>query len=1200
MLSVICGWNIRGRFKIVTITNKMETKKFKKLICDGNEAVAIIAHKTNEVCAIYPITPSSPMGEHAELYSSKGRKNIWNNVPRIVELQSEGGAAGTVHGSLQAGALTSTFTASQGLLLMIPNMYKIAGELLPCVIHVAARTVATHALSIFGDHSDVMACRQTGFSMLFGGSVQEAHDFALISQVATLKSRVPFLNIFDGFRTSHEISKIDGIPDEIIRAMMPEDKVMEHRKRSLDPDNPVLRGTTQNPDVFFQAREACNLFYDKVPAIVQETMDEFYEHTGRRYNLFDYIGHPEAERVIVIMGSAEGPVKEALDVMLADGEKVGVILVRLFNPFSIEAFVNALPKTVQKLAVLDRTKEPGSVGDPLYLEVVAALVESGIELPVIVAGRYGLSSKEFTPAMVKGIYDELLNKKPKNHFTIGINDDVTFKSLYYDNTFDTKATTINCMFYGLGSDGTVGANKNSIKIIGETTDNYVQGYFVYDSKKAGAQTISHLRFGPDPINSNYLIDKADFIASHKFNFIEKFNMTADLKQGGTFLLNSPYSKDEIWDRLPIQIQKGIIEKEAKFYVIDATKVAFEASLGKRANTILQTCFFAISGILPKEEAIEKIKNAIVKSYSHKGEKVVKMNFNAVDKALENLHQVEYPKVASSEKQLASAMRNAPDGFVTEVLEKILAGFGDELPVSAFTVDGTFPTGTSQFEKSGIADFIPVWDDENLCTQCNKCVAICPHAAIRSKVVSNEDLSQFPGTLKSVPAIGRPFSKENESYVLQVSPEDCTGCDLCVVVCPAVSKEKENFKAINMHKKIEVDVEENVNWNHFVELPYYDRTALQISNVKGAQFLEPLFEFSGACSGCGETPYIKLITQLYGDSMMIANATGCSSIYGGNLPTTPYKKNEFGRGPAWANSLFEDNAEFGLGMKLGLTKKQEIAVDLLKKLEPIVGTELVEAIINNTEENEILKKEKFAQIAALQEILNGHPNNEDAKKLSQLTEYLRKKAVWIFGGDGWAYDIGYGGVDHVLSTGEDINILVMDTEVYSNTGGQASKSTPLGASAKFTIGGKKTSKKSMALQAISYGNVYVAQIAMGAKDLQSLKAIQEAAAYPGPSLIIAYSHCGEHGYELKNAISQQEKAIDSGYWPLFRFDPSQPKGKKFKLDSKEPSIPLSDFMYNEARFTRVVKENPELGATLLTQAQEEVHTKWERLELYRDM
>lgn len=1174
-------------------------KEFEKLICDANEAVARIAHKTNEVCAIYPITPSSPMGEHAELFSSKGKKNIWENIPRIVEMQSEGGAAGAVHGSLQAGALTTTFTASQGLLLMIPNMYKIAGELLPCVIHVAARTVATHALSIFGDHSDVMACRQTGFSMLFGGSVQEAHDFALISQVATLKTRVPFLNIFDGFRTSHEISKIDGIPDRVIKAMMPEDKVMAHRKRALDPDNPVVRGTTQNPDVFFQAREACNPFYQKVPAMVQETMDEFYKQTGRRYNLFDYIGHPEAERVIIIMGSAEGPVKEALDVMLADGEKVGAIFVRLFKPFSIAAFVDALPKTVTKIAVMDRTKEPGSIGDPLYLDIVSALVESNREMPTVVGGRYGLSSKEFTPAMVKGIYDELLNKKPKNHFTIGINDDVTFTSLYYDPSFETKTTTINCMFYGLGSDGTVGANKNSIKIIGETTDNYVQGYFVYDSKKAGAQTISHLRFGPNPIHSTYLVDKADFIASHKFNFIEKFDMIADLKRGGTFLLNSPYSKDEIWDKLPIQIQKGIIKKEIKFYVIDATQVAHDAKLGKRANTVLQTCFFAISGILPREEAIQKIKDAIVKSYSHKGERVVKMNFNAVDKALENLFQVDYPKVISSEKQLASAMRNAPDGFVTDVLEKILAGFGDELPVSAFSVDGTFPTGTSQYEKSGIADFIPVWDDENLCTQCNKCVAICPHAAIRSKVVNNEDLASFPTSLKSVPAIGRPFSKENESYVLQVSPEDCTGCDLCVVVCPAVSKEKDNFKAINMHKKIEVDAQENVNWDHFLSLPYYDRTALQTTNLKGSQFLEPLFEFSGACSGCGETPYIKMISQLYGDSILIANATGCSSIYGGNLPTTPYKTNEFGRGPAWANSLFEDNAEFGLGMKLALTKKQEIAVDLLKSLELLVGSEIVEAILNNPEETEAEKAKKHADILELKKTLE-IINSEDALKLNQLTEYLRKKAVWIFGGDGWAYDIGYGGVDHVLSTGEDINILVMDTEVYSNTGGQASKSTPLGASAKFTIGGKKTSKKSMALQAISYGNVYVAQIAMGAKDMQSLKAIQEAAAYPGPSLIIAYAHCGEHGYELNHAVSQQEKAIDSGYWPLFRFDPSKPKGKRFSLDSKAPSIPLSDFMYNEARFTRVVKENAELGAELLNQAQDEVHSKWERLELYRDM
>jgi pyruvate-ferredoxin/flavodoxin oxidoreductase len=1177
----------------------MKNKKFPKLICDANEAVAIIAHKTNEVCAIYPITPASPMGEHVDVYSSKGQKNIWNNVPRIVELQSEGGAAGAVHGSLQAGALTTTFTASQGLLLMIPNMYKMAGELLPTVIHVAARTIATHALSIFGDHSDVMATRQTGFSMLFGGSVQEAQDFALISQVATLRSRVPFLNIFDGFRTSHEISKIDSIPDDIIKAMMPEDKIMQHKKRSLDPDHPVIRGTTQNPDVFFQAREAANLFYDKVPEIVQEAMNEFYEHTGRKYNLFDYLGHPEAERVIVVMGSAEGPVREALDVMLDQNEKVGVLFIRLFRPFSISGFIEKLPKTVKKIAVLDRTKEPGSIGDPLYLDIVAALVESGREMPIVVGGRYGLSSKEFTPAMVKGIYDELLNNKPKNHFTIGINDDVTFKSLYYDPDFAIKATTINCMFYGLGSDGTVGANKNSIKIIGETTDNYVQGYFVYDSKKAGAQTISHLRFGPEPIFSNYLIDKADFIASHKFNFIEKFNMIADLKQGGTFLLNSPFSKDEIWDKLPQKIQKGIIEKEAKFYVIDASKVAQECNLGKRANTILQTCFFAISGVLPKDEAIEKIKNAIVKSYSHKGEKVVKMNFNAVDKSLENLHRVDYPKVATSEKMMLSAMRNAPDGFVTEVLEKILAGFGDELPVSAFSVDGTFPTGTSQYEKSGIADFIPVWDDEKLCTQCNKCIAICPHAAIRSKVVSNDKLTGIPSSLKTVPTIGRPFASDKESYILQVSPEDCTGCDLCVAVCPAVSKEVENFKAINMHKKINVDVAENANWDYFEKLPYYDRTALQLSNVKGTQFLEPLFEYSGACSGCGETPYIKLLTQLYGDSIMIANATGCSSIYGGNLPTTPYKTNEFGRGPAWANSLFEDNAEFGLGMKLGLSKKQEIAVSLLKSLEPEIGSEIVQSILNNTEETETLKKEKFAQIDALSKIL-ASIDSDDAKKLSQLTEYLRKKAVWILGGDGWAYDIGYGGVDHVLSTGEDINIIVLDTEVYSNTGGQTSKSTPLGASAKFSVAGKRTSKKSLALQAISYGNVYVAQVAIGAKDLQTLKALEEAAAYPGPSIIIAYSHCGEHGYDLKNGATQQEKAVETGYWPLFRFDPSKPKGERFRLDSKTPSAPLSEFMYNETRFTRVAKQDPKLGAELLQRAQEEVESKWERLELYRDM
>ncbi|MEN8187622.1 MAG: pyruvate:ferredoxin (flavodoxin) oxidoreductase [Bacteroidota bacterium] len=1174
-------------------------KEFSKLICDGNEAVARVAHKTNEVCAIYPITPASPMGEHVDAFSAEGMENIWNNVPRIVEMQSEAGAAGTVHGALQTGALTTTFTASQGLLLMIPNMYKIAGELLPSVIHVAARTLATHALSIFGDHSDVMSARQTGFAMLFGGNVQEAHDFALISQVATLRSRIPFMNIFDGFRTSHEISKIDEIPDEIIKAMMPEDKIMEHKKNSLDPDNPVIRGTSQNPDVFFQAREAANKYYDRVPGIVQDVMDEFAEQTGRKYGLTDYIGHPEAERVTIIMGSGMGPVREALEKMVADGEKVGALFIRLYRPFPAKDMLAKLPKTVKKISVLDRTKEPGAIGEPLYMDVLSAFVESGKEIPTIVGGRYGLSSKEFTPKMVKGIYDELAKEEPKNHFTVGINDDVTFTSIDADDDFAVERSTINCKFYGLGSDGTVGANKNSIKIIGETTDNYVQGYFVYDSKKAGAQTVSHLRFGPQPINSSYLVDKSDFVASHQFNFINSYDMVADLKHGGTFLLNSPFSKDEIWNELPKGLQQGIIDKEINFYVVDATKVADQAKLGKRTNTVLQTCFFAISGILPKDEAIQKIKDAIVKSYSHKGDKVVQMNFNAVDKSLENLQKVDYPKQVTSEKTLQPAMVNAPKGFVTDVLETILAGKGDSLPVSAFPVDGTFPTGTTQYEKSGIADYVPVWDDENLCTQCNKCVAICPHAAIRAKVVSKDELQDSPLTLKTVSAKGRPFDKE-DVYILQVSPEDCTGCDLCVEVCPAESKEIEGLKAINMHKKAEVDVVENKNWDFFVDLPNYDRTELSTTNVKGAQFFEPLFEFSGACSGCGETPYIKLITQLYGDSMMVANATGCSSIYGGNLPTTPYKTNEFGRGPAWANSLFEDNAEFGLGMRLGLEKKQEIAVNLLKSIELLVGSELVNSILENPEADEKQKAQKFADIDKLKETLKVIDNNEDAKKLSQLTEYLRQKSVWIFGGDGWAYDIGYGGVDHVLGSGENVNILVMDTEVYSNTGGQMSKATPIGASAKFAIAGKKTPKKNLAMQAISYGSVYVAQIAMGAKDVQSLRAIKEAAEYPGPSLIIAYSPCGEHGYDLKHGATQQGKAVETGYWPLFRFDPSKPKGKKFKLDSKEPVGKLEDFMYNEARFTRVVKENPEYAQGLIEEAQEHVETNWERLELYKNL
>jgi pyruvate-ferredoxin/flavodoxin oxidoreductase len=1168
--------------------------KFPKLILDGNEAVAIIAHKTNEVCAIYPITPSSPMGEHADAYSAKGKTNIYGDVPRIIEMQSEGGAAGAVHGGLQGGALTTTFTASQGLLLMIPNMYKIAGELLPTVFHIAARTLATHALSIFGDHSDVMATRQTGWSMLFGGSVQEAHDFALISQVATLNSRVPFLNIFDGFRTSHEIQKIDGITDDIIKAMIPQDKVMEFKGRALSPDKPVIRGTAQNPDVFFQAREAANLYYDAVPGIVQKAMDEFYQHTGRKYELFDYIGHPEAEKMIVVMGSGEGPIRETIETLVENGEKIGALIIRLYRPFDMDYFIKKIPTSVKKIAVLDRTKESGSVGEPVYLDVVTAFVESGKPMPQIVGGRYGLSSKEFTPAMVKAVYDNLDAAKPKNHFTVGIMDDVSHTSLTVSD-FNTKKTTFNAVFYGLGSDGTVSANKNSIKIIGDTTEGFAQGYFVYDSNKAGSQTTSHLRFGPDPIYSTYLINQANFVACHTYNFIEKYDIVTKVKKGGTFLLNSPFTKEEIWDQLPAKVQADIIEREVKFYVIDATKVAQEAKLGRRTNTILQTCFFAISGVLPKDEAIKRIKSAIEKSYSHKGDAVVQMNFNAVDKSVENLFEVDYPKQVTSTIELKPFVVDAATPFVKEVLAVSMAGKGDALPVSVFLPDGTFPTGTSQYSKRDIAEFIPVWDDQELCTQCNKCALICPHAAIRAKVVTDGETKEFPASLPSIAAKGRPFV-DGDKYILQVSPYDCTGCNLCVAVCPAESKVTEGFKAINMHPKADVAEVQAVNWNHFIELPDYDRTELKTDNVKGSQFLQPLFEFSGACPGCGETPYVKLLTQLYGDNMVIANATGCSSIYGGNLPTTPYTKNKDGRGPAWANSLFEDNAEFGLGIKLALNSKQARAEKLLKAMEHEVGKELVDAILANEETDEKGKQQQFAYIKEVNAKLE---NSTDpiAKELLQISDNLSKKVLWILGGDGWAYDIGYGGLDHVLSSGENVNILVMDTEVYSNTGGQSSKATPLGASAKFAVNGKASSKKDMALQAVAYGNVYVAQIAMGAKDMQTVKAIQEAVEYPGPSLIIAYSHCIEHGYDMGLGSEHQELAVETGYWPLFRYNPAGAKGKKFKLDSKAPEKPLVEFLDSEGRFARVKKADAKFAEILQAQAQEEVDGKWERLQLF---
>ncbi len=1168
--------------------------KFPKLILDANEAVARIAHKTNEVCAIYPITPSSPMGEHADAFSAKGMTNIYGDVPRIVEMQSEGGAAGAAHGGLQGGALTTTFTASQGLLLMIPNMYKIAGELLPTVFHIAARTLATHALSIFGDHSDVMATRQTGWAMLFGGSVQEAHDFALISQVATLNSRIPFLNIFDGFRTSHEIQKIDGITDDIIKAMIPQDKVMEFKDRSLRPDKPVIRGTAQNPDVFFQAREAANLYYDAVPGIVQQAMDEFYTHTGRKYELFDYIGHPEAEKLIILMGSGEGPVRETIDTMLDNGEKVGALIIRLYRPFDISYFMKKIPTSVKKIAVLDRTKESGSIGEPVYLDVVSAFVESDRPMPQIVGGRYGLSSKEFTPAMVKAVYSNLDTAKPKNHFTVGIIDDLSHTSLEVGN-FDIKATTFNALFYGLGSDGTVSANKNSIKIIGDTTEGYAQGYFVYDSNKAGSQTTSHLRFGPDPIYSTYLINEANFVACHQYNFIEKYDIVGKVKKGGTFLLNSPFTKDEVWNELPAKVQHDIIERELKFYVVDATKVAQDVKLGRRTNTILQTCFFAISGVLPKDQAITRIKEAIKKSYSHKGDAVVQMNFNAVDKSIENLFEVNYPKQVTSTIALKPFVVDAATPFVKEVLAVSMAGNGDILPVSVFLPDGTFPTGTSQYSKRDIAEFIPVWDDQELCTQCNKCSLICPHAAIRAKVVSGDEIKEFPASLPSIAAKGRPFV-DGDKYILQVSPYDCTGCNLCVAVCPAESKEVAGFKPINMHAKAEVAEVQSVNWNHFIELPDYKREDLKSDNVKGSQFLQPLFEFSGACPGCGETPYVKLLTQLYGDNMVIANATGCSSIYGGNLPTTPYTVNKEGRGPAWANSLFEDNAEFGLGIKLALNSKHERAQKLLKVLENEVGKELVDAILANEENDEAQKQLQFKYIKEVNAKLQG-VNKPEAKELLEISDNLSEKVMWILGGDGWAYDIGAGGLEHVLSSGENINVLVMDTEVYSNTGGQSSKATPLGASAKFAVNGKASSKKDLALQAVAYGNVYVAQIAMGAKDMQTIKAIQEAVDYPGASLIIAYSHCIEHGYDMGLGAEHQELAVETGYWPLFRYNPAADKGKKFKLDSKAPEKALVEFLDKEARFARVKQADAKFAELLQTRAQVEVDGKWERLQLF---
>ena len=1175
-----------------------------QITLDANEAAAYVAHNVSEIIAIYPITPASPMGEWSDQWSMEGKKNIWGTIPDVVELQSEGGAAGTMHGALQTGALTTTFTASQGLLLMMPNLYKIAGELTPAVVHVAARTIATHALSIFGDHSDVMAMRMTGMAMLSSNSVQEAMDMALIAHAATLETRIPFIHFFDGFRTSHEVQKIQQIPKEVMMELMNTDKIIEHRNRALTPDNPLLRGTAQNPDVFFQARETVNSYYDACPGIVQDTMNRFGEMTGRNYNLFEYHGPEDAEKVVILMGSGAETAHETVDKLNAAGEKVGMIKVRLFRPFGMQYFVESLPETVKAIAVLDRTKEPGSAGDPLYNDVVSALHENKVEKwklfpedQKVINGRYGLSSKEFTPPMVKRIFDELDADKPKNHFTIGINDDITNTSLdVVSNGLERDKELFEGLFYGLGADGTVSANKNSIKIIGDNTDNFAQGYFVYDSKKSGATTVSHLRFGPNPIRSAYLIDKADFIACHQFQFLKQLDMLKKARNGSTFLLNAPYAEDEVWDNLPKKVQKQIIDKNLKLYSIDAYKVARENGMGNRINTVMQTCFFAISDILPRDEAIKLIKDGIKKAYGAKGEKILQSNYAAVDNSIENLREIPVPEQVTSTEEMRRAVPEEAPEFVQRVIAEIISGNGDDLPVSAFEADGTFPTGTTQWEKRNIAQEIPVLEPD-ICIQCGKCMLVCPHAVIRMKAFDGELLEAAPETFKYMDARGREWP-DNTKVSIQVSPEDCTGCELCVEVCPAKDRKQVGRKALNMEAIDPLLEQEKENWDFFLGLPEYDRSEIKSETVKGSQFLQPLFEFSGACAGCGETPYIKLVTQLFGDRMVIANATGCSSIYGGNLPATPYTKNSQGLGPAWSNSLFEDNAEFGLGFRLTIDKQAEQAREMLQNMNGHVDKDLVQQILSAEQSTEPGIFEQRERVAKLKEALS-KTDNKQARMLSSVADYLVRKSVWIFGGDGWAYDIGYGGLDHVLASGRDVNILVMDTEVYSNTGGQCSKATPLGAVAKFAAAGKRTGKKDLGLMSVAGGHAYVARVAMGASDMQSIKAIIEAESYPGPSIVIAYSHCIAHGYDMKFGLNQQKLAVDSGYWPLFRFDPrKRDEGKNpFQVDSKAPKIPLQEYAYNEMRYMMLAKSQPKVAKELMTQAQKEVKEQW---RVYEEM
>jgi len=1172
-----------------------------KRALEGNEAVARVAYAVSEICSIYPITPSSPMAEQADVWSAARKENIWGRVPDIIEMQSEGGAAGTAHGALQTGALTTTFTASQGLMLMLPNMYKIAGELTSAVFHVASRSLAAQALSIFGDHQDVMAARTTGFGLLAASSVQAAQDLALISHAATLEARVPFIHFFDGFRTSHEVSKIDLVSNDEIRAMVNDNLVYEHRKRALNPDNPFIRGTAQNPDVYFQGRESVNRFYDTTPGIVQKTMDRFCKLTGRRYNLFDYYGDPKADRVIVLMGSGAETVMQTIDALPEKG--VGMINVRLYRPFSSKHLLAAIPATVKRIAVLDRTKEIGASGEPLYQDVITVLAEAVGEgtretMPKVIGGRYGLSSKEFTPAMVRAVYDELLKDRPKNHFTVGIKDDVTFTSLDYDPSFqieDAKAT--RALFFGLGADGTVGANKNSIKIIGENTDLHCQGYFVYDSKKSGSRTVSHLRFGPEAIHAPYLIQSANFIACHQFDQINRIEILKDAADGAVFLLDSPYGPDEVWEQMPGAVQQTIIDRKIRVHVIDATSVARDAGMGKRINTIMQACFFALSGVLPRDAAIAQIKKAIEKSYKSKGQEVVDKNFAAVDAALDHLYEVTIPKQASSSRPLDDVVPTSAPQFVREVTAQMMRGHGDDLPVSAMPIDGTYPSATSQFEKGNVSNRVPQWEPD-LCIQCGNCSFVCPHSVIRAKFYHESLLADAPESFQSAPISARGFPETR--YSLQVYAEDCTGCTLCVDACPVKSPDDAEIRAINMTDKLPILEDNTADIEFFETLAFNDRAAVEYSSVRGAQFLQPLFEFPGACAGCGETPYVKLLSQLFGPRLLVANATGCSSIYGGNLPTTPWAKNAEGSGPAWSNSLFEDNAEFGLGMRIAADHHMSMAKQMVTELAEDIGEKLADRLVHGGQRvgGEIrAQRKRVASLKKRLQKITRERKSEKAEALLSIIDHLVRRSIWLVGGDGWAYDIGSGGLDHVLAGGRNVNILVMDTEVYSNTGGQMSKATPLGASAKFASAGKRIGKKDLALQAISGGNVYVAQVAMGANPQQTLLAMREAEEFNGPSLILAYSHCIAHGYDLANGLRQQQLAVASGYWPLIRYNPGlRAAGQRpFVLDSIAPTIPLREYAYNENRYKVLTKTNPEEAERMMQMAQETVSRRWQTYE-----